>query len=98
MRGQSGVMQKMQDTGCTDQIGQTVCSCSTKAGRMEYCYDDEAGDKAIIASEKALKTKKVPKPYKIKALALPLYRSGGIRTRHQSVKKPVFMRVSTIFI
>ena len=91
-------MQKVQDTGCTDQIGQTVCSCSTKADRMEYCYDDEAGDESIIASERALKTKKVPKPYKIKALALPLYRSGGIRTRHQSVKKPVFMRVSTIFI
>ncbi len=50
-------MQKVQDTGCTDQIGQTVCSCSTKADRMEYCYDDEAGDESIIASERALKVK-----------------------------------------
>ena len=87
MRGQSGVMQKVQDTGCTDQIGQTVCSCSAKAGRMEYCYDYENGNESIIASERALKTKKVPKPYKIKALALPLYRSGGIRTRDLRLPK-----------
>ena len=39
VHGQSGVMQKVQDAGYTDQMGQAVSSYSSKAGRMEYQPD-----------------------------------------------------------